>query len=478
MKRIDLLVYAITVPLVFIVLALAGIAMRLNQSDVADIGATHFYALMTLHGLGMVGTLSVGATGGLFFLLRRYVSISGRMVRVLFSAYLIAVAGLLGATLIGNFGPGWYLLYPLPFDSMGVWPHWSIGLAIISLMILDNALLLAQYSMLSSIVKKYGLANALGWQYFRKNHDIDTPAPIIIAMCSYILPGVATSFAGSILLIMYLGQWINPSLHYDPLFTKNLIMLWGHTMANISLYVGVAFVYELMPAYTGRPWKSNKIVALAWNAVFFFVLFAFFHHLYQDFVQPFALAIIGQIASYASAVPSTVVTVMGLIAQIYKSRVKWTFVPLISTIGIIGWIAGGFAAVVDSTIMVNNVLHNTLFVPAHFHTYYLLGLLPMLIGYYYYALEGSSDSIAKWGLSLLLGGSFGVLATFFIAGTFQVPRRYSDYNAIPLSGVRDTGSITAELGAIFAVFIVIAMILFMASYARQRRSTANIATEI
>ncbi len=470
MKRSDLLLYAITVPLVFIVLLLAGIVMRLNQADVLAIGPTRFYALMTLHGLGMVGTLSVGATAGLFYLLKEYVEVRASMVRFLYVCYVLAVVGLLAATLLGNFGPGWYMLYPLPFDSMGVWTTWSVGVAIIALMILDSALLLSQYAMLSAIVKRYGFANAMGWQYLRGTPAVETPAPIIIAMCSYILPGIATSFAGSVLLIMYLGQWIQPSLHFNPLFAKNLVMLWGHTMANISLYVGVAFVYRILPLYTGRPWTSNRYVALAWNAVFFFVLLAFPHHLYQDFAEPFALAVVGQLASYASAVPSTVVTVMGVVAQIYQSNMKWSFAPLAVVIGIIGWIAGGFAAVVDSTILVNNVLHNTLFVPAHFHTYYLLGLLPMLIGYFYHALGSRSEKCGMWGLSLLIGGSFGFLAMFFIAGSLQVPRRYSDYNAIPLEAVRAIGQNTAAFGAVFAVLILVAVGLFLATLIRKSRA--------
>lgn len=76
----------------------------------------------------------------------------------------------------------------------------------------------------------------------------------------------------------------------------------------------------------------------------------------------------------------------------------------------------------------------------------------MLIGYYYYALEGAADSLAKWGPSLLLGGGFGFLTMLFIAGTFQVPRRYSDYNEIPLNGIRDTSAMTATLGGDFCHF--------------------------
>lgn len=473
MKRSDLRLYALGTSAVFIVLLCAGIAMRLNQADRLDLGPLRFYALMTLHGLGMVGTLSVAATGGLFWLLRDYVPIGARIVRVVFGCYLVAVVCLLAATVPGDFAPGWYMLYPLPFQSMGTWPGWSTGLALGALMVLGTALLLAQCAMLDAIVRKYGLAGAVGWQYFRARPGLETPAPVLIAVCAYLLPGVATSLVGTVLMMMYLAQWLQPAMHFDPLLMKNLMMLWGHTMANISLYVGVAFVYQLLPKYSGRAWKTNRAVVLAWNAVFLFVLFAFFHHLYQDFVEPFGLAVIGQIASYASAVPSTAVTVTGMVAQIYKSGMKWRFAPLAVVLGIVGWVAGGFAAVIDSTILVNNVLHNTLFVPAHFHTYYLLGLLPMVVGFYYESLECTAEDLGMWGLSLLCVGSFGFLSMFYVAGALQVPRRYSDYNAIPLAGIRAVGQDGALLGALFAALILLGILLFVAAFSVRRASTGE-----
>lgn len=120
--------------------------------------------------------------------------------------------------------------------------------------------------------------------------------------------------------------------------------------------------------------------------------------------------------------------------------------------------------------MVNNVLHNTLFVPAHFHTYYLLGLLPMVIGYYYDSLQASAESLAMGGLSLLCVGSFGFLAMFYVAGALQVPRRYSDYDAIPLAGLRAVGQGSALLGALFAALVLLAVALLAAAFVRRARA--------
>ena len=45
-----------------------------------------------------------------------------------------------------------------------------------------------------------------------------------------------------------------------------------------------------------------------------------------------------------------------------------------------GWAAGIVPAIIDGTISVNRVMHNTMWVPGHFHFYLLLGVVPMLLG--------------------------------------------------------------------------------------------------
>ena len=63
-------------------------------------------------------------------------------------------------------------------------------------------------------------------------------------------------------------------------------------------------VYELLPTYAGRPWQTNRVVAMAWGAVLFLILFAYFHHLYMDFAQPTWIQKFGQISSYLLSVPA------------------------------------------------------------------------------------------------------------------------------------------------------------------------------
>jgi len=381
-------VYSITALILFVVLVLLGLVMRLGQSGAVAVRPDYFYAIMTLHGLGMAGVLYTAGYAANWYLVSKYVQPSVALMRFNFVLILLGVVGLIVATLVGRFGPGWYMLYPLPF--LTTWAGWSIGLAVLSVMLLGTAWLLGQLDLLRVFAGKYGLSGMLGWQYFGKGETRNELPPMILIVAVSMIAGAITTIVGAGMLMLYLAQWLAPDLQFDALLMKNAVFLFGHTLVNITMYCGVAVVYELLPEYSGRPWKTNAIVALSWNAVLLLVLFAFFHHLYMDFAQPIAVQYFGQIASFMSAVPATVVTIFGAMAQVYRSGIRWNFVPLSLFFGLMGWIIGGLAAVVDSTIAVNSYFHNTLWVPAHFHTYFLVGFVFMLFSFVYHLVDAKA----------------------------------------------------------------------------------------
>ena len=463
--RTLVVVWTATAPVLFLVLALLGLTMRLNQAGAINVDPALFYAIMTVHGLGMAGTTFVAGFAVLTYFLARYIRVSLAVGWTMYGLTLVGVVGLVAATLIGKFGPGWYLLYPLPFQSNGTWPDWALGLAVASLIVLGVGWLLGQVDVARALVAKYGLVNCFAWQYLRGGspEKVEIPPIVLVAMAGCLVPGILTTFDGAVLLMLYLFKWFSPTVAFDPLLLKNAVFLWGHTLVNITMYVGLAMVYELLPKYSGKPWKTNAIIALSWNAVMFLVLFAFFHHLYMDYVQPIGLQYLGQIASYASAIPATVVTVFGVISQVYGSGMRWRFVPLAMFLGTVGWVIGGFAAVVDSTIAVNVVFHNTLWVPAHFHTYFLVGYLLLLWGVLFEVSGSQREGVAKAGLWLFVAGAYGFLATFYLGGALSVPRRFADYTSIPVPSLASAAERLASVSAIAISVLLLGLILLFAT---------------
>ena len=241
----------------------------------------------------------------------------------------------------------------------------------------------------------------------------------------------------------------------DALFAKNLIYFFGHVFINSSIYMAVIGVYELLPRYTGRPWGVSRPFLWAWAANTVLVLIVFPHHLLMDFAMPRWAMVIGQIASHAEGLPVFTVIAFGALTNIHRSGMRWSLPAMFMVLAMFGWAAGIVPAMIDGTVSVNRVMHNTQWVPGHFHFYLLLGVLPMLLAFMYHligerAAPGTRGDRLAVGVYLLGGVTFAVM--FLAGGRASAPRRYAVHEArwLPYDRVASIG----------AVLVILAMVLF------------------
>lgn len=442
----------------FPILTAVGIFLRTVQAGGLPGLQSWFYPLMTLHGVGMVGVWYVAAMAAVSDRLSRYVSPSPLMGRIALAGTLLGVALLLVCVFAGRFAAGWYFLYPLPFK--GEWPQWAAVTFLLAMTVLGATWLLWSLDLLRAIAARYSLSQALAWHYLAGRSEPELPPAVLITTVS-LIAAVAALLSGVVLLVLFYVELLAGTAS-DPLLMKNLTFFFGHTLVNLTLYLGIALVYDLLPVYAGRPWKTNRIVATSWNCVLLIVLFAYFHHMYMDFVQPGALQAIGQIASYASAIPAAVVTIFGALLLTYRTRMRWDLGSTLIFLALAGWAIGGVGAVIDSTISANVRLHNTLWVPAHFHTYFLAGVVFMVIGYFYHRCQELTDlpenrSVQRLAVLLMVIGAYGFFAMFYLAGAYSVPRRYAIYPAELAFGAKYAGAAAA-----FAATFLLGFILYLA----------------
>ena len=52
-----------------------------------------------------------------------------------------------------------------------------------------------------------------------------------------------------------------------------------------------------------------------------------------------------------SAIPATVVTIFGVMTQVYRSGIRWSFVPLTMILGLMGWVVGGLAMALTAGVV-------------------------------------------------------------------------------------------------------------------------------
>jgi cytochrome c oxidase subunit 1 len=442
---------------VFLLMMIAGAAFRAIQALWLPVPASYTYEIMTLHGAGMVGASGLAGAAVMWYFLRRYVALSTGMFLAMLGLSLAGVVMILGAIGIGRFAGAWTFLYPLPAKSMGIWSAHAAAAFVGGLVFIGVGFLLFYLDCALAILRRYGsFWRSLGLDQLFASGPVDTSLPpTIVASTMVIIINVLGILAGAVVLTMTLVNLYLPTVVFDALLMKNLIFFFGHVFINATIYMAVIGVYEIVPRYTGRPWKVSRPFIASWAAVTLMVMAVYPHHLLMDYVMPKWALVAGQVISYLSGIPLLLVTAYGALVNIHRSGLEWDLPLRLLVFSLFGWAAGIVPAIIDGVIRVNLVMHNTQWVPGHFHFYTLLGLVPMLLGTLLYACtrgqwrETAVDRIAFWTY-----GAAGALFCFvFLAGGWQgVPRRFAVHDAAWL-GYAQVGTIAASLVLVAAVVI-------------------------
>lgn len=436
---------------VFLLMMIVGVSMRAAQgATILDIAAVDFYRLMTLHGAGMIGAAGLAGLAVNWYFLSHYVTLNVKVMGIALALSLIAVVTIIGSIMIGGFAGGWTFLYPLPAHSMNLWSTSAAVSFIGGLLLLGVAFLVVYLDMAIAISRRYGnLARGLGLHMLFRRAPVDTDHPsTVVASSMVIIVNVIGIGAGAVVLVLTIASLVAPSIAPDALLMKHLTYFFGHVFINATIYSGVTAVYELLPRYTGRPWKISKPFLAAWFAATLMVMAVYPHHMLMDFAMPPWMAVMGQIVSYTSGIPVLVVTSFGGLMLIYRSGIRWDTASSLLILSLFGWAAGVVPAVIDGIIRVNLIMHNTLWVPGHFHFYLILGLLPMILGFAAYLVAGGEQGKSScMPVFVYATGGIGLCVSFLVSGALSVPRRWAEHE----SAWQWLGNVGAGFGIVLLV---------------------------
>ncbi|MFT7571956.1 MAG: cytochrome c oxidase subunit 1 [Paracoccaceae bacterium] len=447
---------------VFVLMMLVGLVMRAAQGAMLDIDPAFFYQLMTAHGAGMVGTAGLSGAAIMWYFLGRHVHLTRWVFYVFLILFLLGVVLILGAIFLGKFGAGWTFLYPLPANSGGAWETNSAAAFLLGLISIGVGFLLFYLEAGRAMISTYGgLARALAWPLAFAGKTDGAPPPTVIASAAVVVFNTLGIVVGAAVLVVSLINLYVPSFAIDALLAKNMIFFFGHVFINASIYMAVIAVYEILPEYTGRPWKSSRILALSWTSILLFVMAVYPHHLLQDMVMPAWMLAMGQIISYLSGVPLLAVTAFSLVFYLKKSGIRWDMAAALLVLGVAGWSIGAVPAIIDGMISVNKLMHNTQWVPGHFHIYLLLGEVAMAFGFMAWLVRSPERQAGLSGLDrasiyVYVAGAGGFTLMFLISGAMSVPRRWAVH--------AEDWLLQDRIATAFAVLAIVGAIVFVVRY--------------
>ncbi|MEM0168954.1 MAG: cbb3-type cytochrome c oxidase subunit I [Metallosphaera sp.] len=164
----------------------------------------------------------------------------------------------------------------------------------------------------------------------------------------------------------------------------NQIAFWilGHSIVYIVWMPAVASMYYLIPLLANKPLYSDKMARIAALMYLIFSNNVPIHHLYMvNF--PVSVKVMQEVLTYAVVVPS-MLTFFNLWATVKGASVKVNLISLWISISFAGAIAAGVTGISNADISFNSIIHNTMWVPGHFHAMIFFSIVPAGFATLYY----------------------------------------------------------------------------------------------
>lgn len=257
---------------------------------------------------------------------------------------------------------------------------------------------------------------------------------------------VFTIASGAIILIPTFLMSIGVVKEVDPLMYRTIWWAFGHSSQQINVAAHISIWYAIAAICFGAKPMSERVSRGAFLLYILFLQLASAHHLLADPGLGSEWKVVNTSYFMYFAVLASMIhglTIPGAIevAQRKKGFTKGLFEwlrkapwgnPVFSGmfISLIGFgFLGGISGVMMGTEQLNMIIHNTIYVPGHFHATVVIGttLAFMSLTYFLIPVLFRREMINP-GLAKLQPYLFGLSMYFFVlvmmgAGTLGVPRR-------------------------------------------------------
>ena len=269
---------------------------------------------------------------------------------------------------------------------------------------------------------------------------------------------VFTIASGAIILIPTFLMSIGIVKEVDALVYRTIWWAFGHSSQQINVAAHISIWYAAAAIAFGAKPMSERVSRGAFLLYILFLQLASAHHLLADPGLSTGWKVVNTSYFMYFAVLASMIhglTIPGAIevAQRKKGYNKGLFEwlrkapwsnPTFSGvfIAIIGFgFLGGISGVMMGTEQLNMIIHNTIYVPGHFHATVVIGTTLTFMALTYFLLpvlfrrEMISPKLAQWQPYLFGLSMYGFVLVMMGAGTLGVPRRHWDlaFNGSPLA---------------------------------------------
>jgi cytochrome c oxidase subunit I len=243
------------------------------------------------------------------------------------------------------------------------------------------------------------------------------------------------------------GDLVNGVLHSgghpgngSPLLWLHLFWFFGHPEVYIAILPGLGLTSMLLANFSHRHVFAYRTMIVTTLLIGGLGILLWGHHMFVAGLNPFASTAFS-ITTIAIALPASA-KVLSWIATVWRARPRYTTAMLFSLGFVSLFITGGLTGPVLAQPILDEYLHNTFFVVAHFHlimamagvfalfaaTYYWFPLITSSLG-----LPGRlmSERLGRWHFWLTFVFAYLTFLPMHFTGLAGEPRHYAQLTGIP-----------------------------------------------
>ncbi|HEY6983038.1 cytochrome o ubiquinol oxidase subunit I [Reyranella sp.] len=432
-KRIGVM-YAV-LALVMLLRGFTDAMMMRTQQAVAAAGAQgylppeHFDQIFSAHGTIMIFFVAMPFMIGLMnFVVPLQLGVRDVAFPTLNSvSFWLTAAGALLVNMslaVGEFAKTGWLVYP-PLSELAFSPGVGVDYYLWALQISGAGSLMTGINFTTTILKLrapgmgYGRMPVFCWTALASNLLIVAAFPILTATLAMLL------------LDRYLGfHFFTNAAGGNAMMYVNLIWAWGHPEVYILVLPAFGVYSAVISTFAGKPLFGYRSMIVATMAICMLSFMVWLHHFFTMGAGADVNGFFG-IMTMIIAVP-TGVKVFNWLFTLYGGRVRFAS-PLLWSLGFIcTFVIGGMTGVLLAVPPADFVLHNSLFLVAHFHNVIIGGVLfGAFAGYTYWFPKAFGFTLdERWGKAAFwcwLVGFYLAFMPLYALGLMGATRRMQHY---------------------------------------------------
>ena len=326
---------------------------------------------------------------------------------------------------VGEFARTGWLPFP-PLSEITYSPGVGVDYYLWSLQISGVGTLLTGVNFVTTVLKLH----APGMTYMRMPVFCwTTLASSLLIVAAF---PVLTATLAMLLLDRYMGfHFFTNEAGGNIMMFMNLIWVWGHPEVYILILPAFGVFSEVVATFSRKPLFGYRSMVLATMAICVLSFMVWLHHFFTMGAGADVNAIFG-IASMIIAVP-TGVKVFNWLFTMYGGRLDYSS-PLLWAIGfMVTFVVGGMTGVLLAVPPADFVLHNSLFLVAHFHNVIIGGVVfGAFAGYSYWFPKAFGfrlhEGLGKAAFWCWFIGFYVAFVPLYVVGLMGMTRRMQHYD--------------------------------------------------